>query len=178
MNKFTVLFGLLALSALAAGVFGALHNQLSYSVGPSYFHDLKFAQYGISEDLQNRLGAALVGFRASWWLGLLMGLPALLLGFFLLARPQTLLTAGIGVLVVALLVTTLAVAGGLGFGVTVLDEARIAELPIPESVSDPMGFARAGIMHDMAWYGGIAGAALAAWTMWKTVRADMQRREA
>lgn len=176
MNKFTVLFGLLALCALAAGVFGALHNQLSYSVGPSYFHELKFAQFGLSEDLHNRLGAALVGVRASWWMGVLMGLPALLLGFFLLPRPQTLLTAGIGVLVLALLVTTLAVAGGLGFGVTVLDEAQVAALPMPEGVSDPMGFARAGIMHDMAYYGGIAGAVIAAWTMWKTARATAQNR--
>jgi hypothetical protein len=176
MNKLTILIGLVALSALAAGVFGALHNQLSYSVGPSYFHELKFAQFGLSEDLHNRLGAALVGFRASWWMGVLMGLPALLLGFFLLARPQTLLTAGVGVLVLALLVTTLAVAAGLGFGVTVLDEARVAALPLPEDVRDPMGFARAGIMHDMAYYGGLAGAVIAAWTMWKTARAEAQSR--
>jgi len=178
MNKVTVLLGLLALCAVVGGLFGALHNQLSYSVGPSYFHDLKFAQFGISEELHNRLGAAVVGWRASWWMGLLMGLPALLLGFFLLARPDTLLTAGIGVLAVAVIVTTLAVAGGIGFGVTLLDEARLADLPIPEDVSDPMGFVRAGIMHDMAYYGGIAGAVIAAWTMWKTARADNHGRSA
>ena len=178
MNKFSVFFLLMALSAVIAGVFGALHNQLSYTVGAAYFHELKFAQFAISDGLHNRLGAALVGWRASWWMGLLVGLPIMGLGFFLIARPKTLLIVGIGAIGTVFMVTTLAVAAGLAFGVVRLDPELVAALPIPQNISDPMGFARAGIMHDMAYYGAIAGGVIGLWTIWKARRLDEAPRGA
>lgn len=45
----------------AAAVFGALHNQISFTIGASYFYDVKFAQFGIDPIVQNRISASIVG---------------------------------------------------------------------------------------------------------------------
>ncbi|MFD1344620.1 hypothetical protein, partial [Litorisediminicola beolgyonensis] len=80
-----------AASVITAGLFGVLHNQLSYSVGPAYFTELKFDQFGIAPDRQTRLGAALIGWRASWWMGAALAVPVLVLGWATARRGATLL---------------------------------------------------------------------------------------
>jgi hypothetical protein len=52
---------LLAAGCLVSGAYGALHDQLSYTVSPDYFHPLKFDQFSIPSHLHNRAGAAPVG---------------------------------------------------------------------------------------------------------------------
>jgi hypothetical protein len=51
---------LYALALVVAGCYGALHNQISYTVAPTYFHGHKFVQFGIPPEYHNRIGAALV----------------------------------------------------------------------------------------------------------------------
>jgi len=68
---------------MIAGLYGALHNQISYTVSPDYVHAFKFQQFDISENLQGRVGASIVGWYASWWMGLLIGVPVLLVGLIL-----------------------------------------------------------------------------------------------
>ena len=61
MAKLALFPVLLAAACIVAGVYGALHNQISYSVSPEYFFAFKFHQFGIPEHLQNRIGASIVG---------------------------------------------------------------------------------------------------------------------
>jgi len=49
---------------------GALHNQVSYTVRPDYFYAFKFHHLPF-RPLQNRSGASIVGWHASWWMGLI-----------------------------------------------------------------------------------------------------------
>jgi len=96
MHTKPFVFILLCLAAMvAAGIFGVLHNQLSFSVGASYFYDVKFAQFGINPDIPPRIGAAQVGWMASWWMGLAMALPAMLIGFLRSPRGPVLLSHGL-----------------------------------------------------------------------------------
>ncbi|WP_425037604.1 hypothetical protein [Primorskyibacter sp. S187A] len=178
MGKFTTFFALLVLSMLAAGLFGAGHNQLSYSVGPSYFHDLKFEQFGIAPEQHNRWGAALVGWRASWWMGLIVGLPAFLFGLFAIARPQTFLAAGIGAIGAVIFVTMVAALAGLAFGMIFVDDNVATTMELPEGLSDPVGYVRAGLMHDLSYFGGLAGALVALWTMWRTKKMEEKHHAA
>ena len=46
---------LLAAGCLNAGVYGALHNQISFTVSPDYFFAFKFRQFGIPEEFRDRL---------------------------------------------------------------------------------------------------------------------------
>ncbi|MCB1338546.1 MAG: hypothetical protein KDK10_14160 [Maritimibacter sp.] len=150
-----------ALACLVAGLYGAAHNQVSYTLGPSYFTAFKFAQFQIGADVPPRLGAALVGWRASWWMGALTGVP--LFALALAARSR----AAYARLCRMALATVLGTALLLGavavlLGVTVLGEEHLALLLGGRNPPDPMGFARAGLLHDTSYLGGLAGFALAA----------------
>ena len=63
-----------AVSALVTGIYGALHDQVSYSIAPEYFTKLKFKQFHWADlSWPPRVFAALVGFLATWWVGLIGG---------------------------------------------------------------------------------------------------------
>lgn len=174
-GKFPVLIVLLGLAALAAAVFGALHNQLSYSVGPSYFEALKFPQFGVSADTAPRLGAALVGIQASWWMGPALGLPAFLYGLVAVPQARTYFAAGIGAIGLVIVLCTLTALIGLLTGIAAETTGLLDPwLVLPEGPvrSDVM---RAGFMHDAAYAGGGLGLLLAFWPMRRARRIDLQR---
>lgn len=177
-GKPPVLILLLLLAMLVASVFGALHNQLSYSVGPSYFTALKFPQFGIDPETPARLGAAWVGVQASWWVGALVGMPAFLYGLLAVPTARSYLAAGIGaiglVVVLSLLAACLGLVGGIFAAETGLLDSYIAP---PEGV-DRAEFLRAGMMHDAGYLGGFLGALLAFWPMRRARAIDMTRAEA
>ena len=55
----------LAVSCCIAALFGALHNQVSFTLSDEYFTKFKFFQFGLSEfDVAPRILAAYVGILA------------------------------------------------------------------------------------------------------------------
>jgi hypothetical protein len=65
---------LVVCAAAVAGAYGAVHNQIRYTVSQKYFTRYKFEQFRIGPQFHNRLGAAVVGVRALWWMGVPIGL--------------------------------------------------------------------------------------------------------
>jgi hypothetical protein len=174
LGKFPTFFLLLALSALVAAVYGALHNQLSYSVGPDYFHALKFPEGGIAAGTAPRLGAALVGAQ-TWWAGAAVALPACLYGLLAVPRAQSYLAAGLGAIGLVLVLATFAALAGLVGGIAVEATGLLDDyLTLPDGVprSD---FLRAGFMHDAGYVGGALGALLAFWPMRRARAIDHAR---
>lgn len=171
MSRIVVFFLLLVLAALAAAVFGAAHNQLSYTMGPDYFHVIKFPQFAISETLPHRVGAALVGVQASWWMGVLVGLPAFLFGLVAVADARAYFAAGIGAIGFVLLLA-LAFAGfGLVAGLALSGHALLDFIPIPPG-ADSVHIQRAGLMHEASYLGGAVGALVAFWPMLRARRSS------
>lgn len=175
LGKFPIFFLLVALAAISAAIFGALHNQLSYSVGPDYFESLKFAQFAIPEDTAPRFGAAQVGVMASWWMGAIVSLPAFLYGLFTVPKAQSYLAAGIGAIGLVLVLATFSALMGLVGGL-VADATGLLDdvLTLPDGV-DPSDFLRAGFMHEAAYVAGGLGALLAFWPMRRARAIDMAR---
>lgn len=66
---------------IAAGIFGILHDEITYSISPEYFTKFKFLQFQVGEAVPYRSGAAIVGFKATWWTGLLIGFALGIVGF-------------------------------------------------------------------------------------------------
>lgn len=147
---------LMALACLVAGVYGAVHNQISYTVSPEYFHGFKFDQFGIPPSLHNRAGAAVVGFLASWWMGILIGIPVLSVGLILPGGKTyftgSLVATGI-VAITALVVGLVALAGAYA----VVGEGTLSRFHFPAAVHDRVAFARAGVMHTFSYLGGFLG---------------------
>jgi hypothetical protein len=151
---------LLLAGSLIAGLYGAIHNQVSYTVSPEFFHKFKFIQFRIPSMFHNRLGASIVGFNASIWTGLAAGLPLVLLGF-VHREPRTYTRhVLVAFLIVALSAFCWAVAALWlidQYGRFLPPGSTILAASTPEGVKDRMAFTNAGMMHNLGYIGGVIG---------------------
>src|SRR5580700_8579924 len=73
-KQFPAMLCIALLGAVVAGMYGALHDQISYSISPEYFTKLKFRQFSYADfGWPHRVFASEVGFLATWWVGLFAG---------------------------------------------------------------------------------------------------------
>ena len=166
MAKALSLLVMLGVSTVAAGLFGALHNQVSYSVGPTYFTDLKFNQFRLPEELRTRVGVSWIGWQASWWMGAFVALPGFLMG--LMYAPNAVTFRRTAWRAVAWVFVLVSLAAGLAcvVGQVWLTDVIAAQLPLPVHTEDALGFARAGLMHEASYFGGALCALVTLWMMW------------
>ena len=153
MAKLLALPFLIVSACLLAGLYGMVHNQISYTVGPDYFHAFKFLQFNIAEALPYRVGAAIVGWRASWWMGLVIGVPIAALALLMPSAGQ-MIRAFLGAAVIVVAITLVLGVSSLAFTV---DPSRYDLFHIPPGVQDPARFVRAGLMHDASYVAGLVG---------------------
>ena len=60
--------------ALIAGLYGIVHDQITFTISPEYFTKLKFKQFHYADfGLGDRVFVATIGFLATWWVGLFLG---------------------------------------------------------------------------------------------------------
>ena len=63
LKKLIVYFSLVFLAIALAGLYGMLHNQISYTVSPEYFAKFKFYQFGrVVSPVPERVRASIIGF--------------------------------------------------------------------------------------------------------------------
>jgi hypothetical protein len=156
MAKLALMPLLLGAGCLAAGKYGAVHDQVSYTVSPDYFHAFKFHQFQISPHLHDRIGAAIVGWRASWWMGSIIGVPLLIAGLLLPGWPAYLKHCLIAFAVVT--ATALVVGfGALAYAAATIADARLPDFWYPDGPINRVAFARAGVMHNFSYLGGFLG---------------------
>lgn len=66
--------GMAVVGAMVAGVFGIVHDQISYTISPEYYDRMKFEQFAYADiGLTGRWFVAQIGFLASWWVGFIAG---------------------------------------------------------------------------------------------------------
>jgi len=145
-----------------AGLFGALHNQVSYTVSADYFHAFKFSQFQIPESFQNRWGAAWVGVMATWWIGLIVG-PSLVITSYRVSRQGAAASIMLSGILTTLLATALFSLAGLVIASVWLTPANLQDWWVPPVVQDRIAFLRAGAMHDASYLGGAIGTLLGCW---------------
>lgn len=59
---------------IIAGIFGILHDQITYTLSPEYFTRMKFDQFRSADfGLPPRVFVSEIGFLATWWVGLIGG---------------------------------------------------------------------------------------------------------
>ena len=142
-----------------AAVYGAIHNQISYSFSSEYFTHFKFIQFGIpwAQESQ-RLGAAYVGALATWWMGGILFSILGLFGFMFSSTKQMaleLFRSFIIVVTIALLTGLL----GLLYGYLIVNDTTISNYSkwLWPDVTHPIQFIRVGFMHNASYLGGFMG---------------------
>ena len=74
LRQIGLMFGSALFGALVGGVYGALHDQISFTISPEYFTKMKFQQFADANfGFPVRVFVAEVGFLASWWVGMIAG---------------------------------------------------------------------------------------------------------
>lgn len=157
MLRLLLVLLLFAVACGASGLYGALHNQISYTVSPEYFTKFKFEQFEINPSLPERVGAALVGWQASWWMGVVIGF--FLIPFGLLIRGAAAYFYGM-LRVFLIVVLTAMMCGLVALAVSffTITASSVEGLEVyGNEISNPVNFLRAGAMHNFGYAGGLAG---------------------
>ncbi len=170
-NKFIALILILIIAPFLGGVYGILHDQITYSISEEYYTKFKFIQFGLGDwglgenigtttkpeiKLNNpRFGASIIGTLATWWVGMIIGV---ILGFiglihnnakmmFKTTMKAFLLTTGIALLTGII---------GLLYGKLFLTENR-PNWYFPKNLIDFDNFIIVGSMHYFSYLGGLIG---------------------
>ncbi len=157
MIKAALMPVLLAVACLFAGLFGMVHNQISYTVSPEYFTRFKFHQFKISPDLPERVGAAIVGWNAAWWMGIVIGVILIPAG--LVIRGNAAYFWGMMRVFGIVTGTTLLFGlGALAFAYLTVDAETVGQITrYGNQMVDNAAFRRAGTMHNFSYLGGLFG---------------------
>ena len=164
IKRIAIFVVFIAAAMLVAGLFGALHDQISYSVSNEYFTKFKFVQFHLlNSDAPERVRVAAVGFLASWWMGIPLGLLTGVAGFIQRtpAHMSRALALSLGVICTFVLLVALV---GLAYGMfrtAQLDLANYSGWFIPPDLEHPRRFISVGYMHNSAYLGGAAAIPLA-----------------
>ncbi|MEM7374603.1 MAG: hypothetical protein AAF587_38780 [Bacteroidota bacterium] len=171
MHKLIVLILILIISPILAGVYGIVHDQITYTISNEYYTKFKFIQFGLDDwgmgqnigteespeiKLNNpRFGAAIVGFLASWWVGLIIGILLGLIGLihrngqemFRITMKAAFITIGIAL-----------IAGVFGL---IVGKLIIPQDPpfwyLPDNLIHRTHFIMVGSMHNFSYLGGVIG---------------------
>ena len=150
MKRLLLFLGMIAFACLLAGSYGVVHNQISYAVGPDYFHAFKFLQFRIPAAQHGPIGAAMVGWTASWWMGLVIGIPIAAMSFGIPDLRQAFRAFVTASFIVVVLTLTLGLA-------SLLVPPPMEFIPVPPGAADPIGFGQAAMMHDTSYLAGLIG---------------------
>jgi hypothetical protein len=155
MKKFGILILVLILTPVLAGLYGMLHDQLTYTICPEYFTKFKFLQFHIAPALPSRISVALVGWYATWWTGILIG-PLLGLTGLIHKDWKTMIKVIGKATLVTLIVTFIMGLLGLAYGKFYLASAGVSWW-LPEDLIDRENFIAVGSMHNFSYLGGLLG---------------------
>lgn len=159
LQKLGIYLLMLVLAAVVAGIYGMLHDQISYTFSNEYFTQFKFKQFGIPWANETpRLGAAYVGALATWWVGILVFIILGLFGFMFHSPRQMAVNLSKSFLIV-IGVALLTGIGGLALGYYQVNEQTVSQYMhwVTPGVTDPIQFVRVGFMHNASYLGGLTG---------------------
>lgn len=162
------MLGMTCFGALLAGGYGIFHDQVTFTISPEYFTEMKFEQFAFANfGFPQRVFVAEIGFLATWWVGLLSGWLLARLAYStwsaLAARRQC--WVGFSTIII-----TTFTAGLLGY---VLGRGPLGanalwrEAGISYGVKDLPAFLCVAAIHYASYFGGALGLVIALVRMWR-----------
>lgn len=161
LKKFLVLIVIIALAPLIGGLYGILNDQLTYTISPEYYTKFKFYQFGLMDTGNEaifpnpRIQVSVVGFMATWWVGLPIGIILGLIGLIHKNAAQMFLSTMKAILVT---IATAFIVGlaGLAYGKFYLVGTGV-NWWFPDNLIDVGNFIAVGSMHNFSYIGGLIG---------------------
>lgn len=158
MKKLLVFLLIIGLAPLIAGLYGMLNDQLTFTISPEYYTKFKFHQFGLIDLVNNtnpRIGASVVGFLATWWVGPPLGIILGLVGL-IHKNSKKMLYVSLRAILLTVIVTFITALVGLAYGKLYLASTGV-NWWLPENLIDIDNFIAVGSMHNFSYLGGIIG---------------------
>ncbi|WP_353148710.1 hypothetical protein [Chryseobacterium sp.] len=146
---------IIIISILFAGIYGILHDQITFTISPEYYILLKFPQFGIENlEINTRIKVSIVGFLATWWVGLILGIVYAFISLFL--DPEKVLKVTIYSILINLFITVIVGILGYWFAILFLSPENI-DWYIPAGTKDIRNYINVGSIHNFGYIGGVIG---------------------
>lgn len=166
MKKSLTLSLIIAISPIIGGLYGIIHDQITYTISSEYYTKFKFIQFEFADSFEaaeklphQRLFVAGVGFFATLWMGLLLGLILGLVGLKH-KKSKSMFNITIKAMLLVSLVSLIIGILGLFYGKYYLANKAIGWW-FPENLVDRTNFIAVGSMHNFAYWGAFIGLILA-----------------
>lgn len=165
MRKLATFFIIVLAAIVIASIYGVGHDQATYSISPEYYTRFKFIQFNLADSgaaqhmTQPRSAVVMVGVKASWWMGLYIGL--ILAAITLMYRnADTMFAAAMQALGIVLAIAIVAGVIGGFYGHYVLAK-RGVDWWLPENLVHRTDFITVGSIHNFSYLGGVIGLVVA-----------------
>lgn len=161
MKRILLLLLIIGLGPLIGGLYGIIHDQLTYTISPEYYTKFKFYQFGLMDIgneaifLNPRLEVSAVGFMATWWMGLPIGLILGLVGLTIKDNKQ-MFRITLKAFVLTTIVAFITGLIGLAYGKFVLADTGVSWW-LPENLINKKNYIAVGSMHNFSYIGGLTG---------------------
>lgn len=148
---------IVGVAIVIASIYGVGHDQVTYTISPEYYTKFKFIQFNLADSgaaqhmTQPRSAVVMVGVKAAWWMGLLIGA---IIGIFALAFRNVDRMFQSAMQALGLVLVTAILCGGIGYlyGHGTLAKTGVS-WSVPPNVVDKPAFITAGEIHHFSYIG-------------------------
>jgi hypothetical protein len=152
------MLGIAAIGGLVGGIYGILHDQITYSISPEYFTKLKFSQFHYADfGFPVRVFVTEIGFLATWWVGFFAAWFLARIAVPAWPVSQAIKRCSSAFLIIFLTAFAAALVGyllGLAHGT---DYSNWMDLCETLRVTDVPAFVRVAYIHNASYLGGLIG---------------------
>ncbi|MEO0415842.1 MAG: hypothetical protein AAF226_12925 [Verrucomicrobiota bacterium] len=160
------------LGTVIAGIYGFLHDQVTYSISHEYFTLFKFDQFAHADfGWGNRMFAGTIGFLATFWIGAIAGW---VFGRLSLSpgSPQPDFPKTLQAIAITFGICVIFGCIGYCWGIimTPYIESRWSDWRDLFPITDLNAFATVGYIHNMGYIGGVVGSIIAGIRLRRQIR--------
>jgi hypothetical protein len=156
VGKFFLFIAIIISTALIAGMYGVLHDQITYSISPEYFTKFKYDQFGFEPSWfgGHRQTVAVIGFLATWWIGVFIGI-VIAIGTLFNSSPVLMFRTAIKSITIVMVTTVLTGVVGALYGA--ISNHDTLQWYFPDDLTDKYHFIIVGWIHNFGYLGGLCG---------------------
>lgn len=157
MRKFGVFASTIFISAILAGLYGIIHDQVTYSISTEYFTKFKYQQFGFEPAWfgGDRQTVSIIGFLATWWTGIIIGIGLGLTGLIFSEHKKMWHEIKRSIFVTFFIAVLTGFIGFL-YGRFYLTKTGV-NWWLPDDLADKSSFIVVGSIHNFSYLGGLFG---------------------
>jgi hypothetical protein len=157
VKKFAIVNITIFSCIVIAGSYGIIHDQITYSISHEYFTKFKYEQFGFEPAWfgGDRQTVAVIGFLATWWTGLFIGLVLGVTALVFKEHKAMWNAIKKAIPIIFCFVIALGVVGYV-YGRLVLTKTGV-DWWLPDNLTDKDAFIVVGSIHNFSYLGGLLG---------------------